>query len=335
MVNVTKAIGIFHGVFLVLFACAAVAADRSPGERWEAKARQAGITDIQRRAYKLLARVYECDFSRSGNEGPIDMSLPDTTENPNPMIALRALGVDVLPILAEALDDDTPTNTVVDVDYRKGASRVPHRFRVWKVNELVARLVPQIANHEFVLGEWGQGISLDQIGSQPKRAPEFRKQIITWYETNKNRTLEERRIADLDSNLRNRLDAAFWLGRQGSTKAVPALSKRIETILGSKEESSSTQTELAACSLALGQIGDTKAISTVKNACDHLAYWAPRTPASGALHDLFAAYHGLAMLGQKNEALANLKRIYREHGQTMEPHTRKEYEAKLSQAANW
>jgi hypothetical protein len=335
MVNIAKTICVCHGVLPVLLVYAAVAADRSPGERWETKARQAGITDIQRQAYKQLARVHECDFSRSGNVEGIDLSLFETAESPNPMIALRALGLDVLPILAEALDDDTPTKTVVDIDFRRGASRVSHRFRVWKVNELVARLVPQIAHHEFVLGEWGPGVSLELVGSQSERIPEFRKQIIAWYEENRKRTAEERRIADLDSSLRNRLDAASWLGRQKSTKAVPSLSKRIEAILGSKDVSSSTERELAACSLALGLIGDAKAVPVVTKACDHLAYWSPRWAGSNALQNLFDAYHGLAMLDQKKEALAELKRVYREHGPTMEPHTRKDYETKLSEAAKW
>ena len=248
------------------------------------------------------------------------------------MIALRTLGIDVLPILAEALDDNTPTNTVVAIDFRRLPSGVPHRYRVWKVSELAARLVPQIANREFVLGEWGQGVPLDQIGSQPERIPEFRKQILEWYKENKDRTPEERRIADLQSNLRNRLDATEWLGQRGCTKAIPPLIERIETILGDGEDSSSTRLELAACSLALGRIGDAKALPAVRNACKHLSY---RLPDSGKLHDLFAAYRGLAMLGQKKEALAELNRIYKEFGPKMEAYTKRDYEAELSNAAGW
>ena len=87
--------------------------------------------------------------------------------------------------------DNAPTNTVVDLTSAAVAS-VPHAFHVWKVNELVARLVTQIAGHEFVLGEWGQGVTLDQIASQPERIPEFRKQILS----GTRRTRTERRKSE-------------------------------------------------------------------------------------------------------------------------------------------
>ena len=202
------------------------------------------------------------------------------------------------------------------------------------MNELVVLLIRDIAHREFVLGEWGEGVSLREIESHRDRIPEFQKQILEWYKQNKDKTSEERKIADLDSNLRNRLDAATWLGYKKSVKAVPLLVKRIGSILGGREDSC-TRGELANASLALGRIGDPKALPAVTKACDHLAGSSPRWPGSGALDDLFAAYHGMALLGHKKDALAELKRIYEDHKSEMEPHRQTEYQEHLEKAAKW
>ena len=80
---------------------------------------------------------------------------------------------------------------------------------------------------------------------------------------------------------------------------MPFLVRRVEMVLRGKENPQSTENEIAAISYALGQIGDPKGLPAVKKACDHLSYWLPRSPGSGAVHDLFTAYHGLALLGHK------------------------------------
>lgn len=245
------------------------------------------------------------------------------------------MGVDVLPILAEALDDEAPTRTVTQLDTNAAHTRgwIPPVY-VWKVNELVARLVRDIHQRKFVLGEWGDGVSLGQIGSHRNRIPEFQKQILQWYKENKDKTPEDRKIADLQSNLRNRLDAATWLGKKKSLKAVPALVKRVNTTL-SERQSSSTAAELAEISLSIGRIGDAKGYAAVRKVCDSLSSWLPRFPASGAIQELFEAYEGLAPLEHKKEALAELKQIYEKQGAKMEPARRAEYQAQLTAAAAW
>ncbi len=115
---------------------------------------------------------------------------------------------------------------------------------------------------------------------------------------------------------------------------MPFLVKHVETVLGQRE-SSLTETELAQISLALGQIGDAKGYPAVRKACGHLSEWLPRSPGSSAVQDLFRAYQGMALLGHKKEALAELKRIYKQYGPKMEPGRRKEYEARLTAAATW
>jgi hypothetical protein len=73
----------------------------------------------------------------------------------------------------------------------------------------------------------------------------------------------------------------------------------------------------------------------VRKACDHLSQTLPTGPWSGAIEDLFTAYHGLALLGHKKEALAELKQIYEKQGAKMEPARRAEYKAQLAAAATW
>lgn len=80
-------------------------------------------------------------------------------------------------------------------------------------------------------------------------------------------------------------------------------------------------------------------------ACKHLSYWfymsyRPREigrSATGSNQgiDLFHAYHGMALLGYKQEALAELERLLREYGTEMEGHARDEYEVLLEKANGW
>jgi hypothetical protein len=289
--------------------------------RWDIKARQKGITPLHRHAYEQLAKLRHYKGTQASTWDIIDYR----SAKPNPMTNLQDMGIPVLPVLVEALDDNTPTKTVA-TSWRQ--------VHVWKVNELVALLIRDITRHEFVLGEWGDGAGLSRVDSHRDRIPEFQKQILQWYQKNKDKTLEDRKIADLESNLRNRLDAARWLGEKKSVKAVPHLVKRIETCLGERQNSS-TETELADICLALGRIGNPKGYPAVKKACEQLSVSSPNSPGSNAIRNLFRAYEGMAMLGHKKEALAELKRIYEKHGAKMEPATKAEYKKQLSAAATW
>jgi len=315
--------------WLAVLICAPLIAhggDASVPNRWEIMLRKNGISPLQRRAYEQLANDFK---GEQLTQWDIVFYL---YPKPNPMAVLREMGIHVVPILAKALDDNTPTKTV----NRLGTNRKHWKGKVhtWKVNELVALLIRDITNREFVLGEWGDGVHLRELESHRDRIPEFQKQILEWCKRNKDRTPEERKIADLHSNLRNRLDAAAWLGKKKSTEAVVPLANRIETILAFGQDSS-TEAELAEDSLALGRIGHPKGYAAVRKACDSLSQSQPRSPGSSAIQDLFKAYEGLAMLGHKKEALAELKRIYEQQGAKMEPLRRKEYQAQLSAAAAW
>ena len=309
------------------------AAEAPIANRWDPKAQREGITALQRKAYQQVAKLHNFKGWQMAEWGTVDYEFG--VPAPNPMTTLRDMDIDVLPILVEALDDSTPTKTV-----NKLGTNIAHKpgwkpnVHVWKVNELVARLIRDITHHEFVLGELRSEVNLLNIEAHRDRIPEFQKQILEWYEQNKDKKPEERKIADLKSNLRSRLDAEIWLGKKKSIKAVPFLAKQIETVL-EQRESSLTETELAEISLALGRIGDPKGLPAVKKACDHLSYWLPRSPGSSATQELFTAYHGLALLGQKKEAMAELNRIYGEFRPKMEPLRKKEFEERLGEAAKW
>ncbi len=315
-------------IALVIAVPPALAGDGPAVNRWDVTLHKKGVSREQRQAYEQLAKLH--DFR--GEQPDWADSVCYLYPKPNPMAALRDMGIRVVPVLAGALDDNTASKTVnrlrTNVDPWKGETHT------WKVNELVGLLIRDITSHEFVLGEWGSGVHLRDIESHRGQIPEFTKQILEWYKRNKDRTPEERRIADLHSNLRNRLDAAAWLGKKKSTEAVVPLANRIETILAFGQDSSA-EAELAEDTLALGRIGDPKGYAALRKACDSLSQSQPRSPGSSAIQDLFKAYEGLALLGHKKEALAELKRIYEQQGAKMEPLRRKEYQAQLSAAATW
>jgi len=315
---------IAYFVSLVFIPYVVGAAEAPVANRWDAKARQAGITPLQRRAYQQLAKLHDFKAQQLTNWGHLYYVHP----RPNPMTILRDMGMDVLPALAEALDDDTPTKTVI-VDTSGGSPR-GHEPYVVKVNELVARLVRDITEYQFTVGD----IELRQIEAHRDLIPEFRKRILEWYKKNKDKTLEERKIENLNGDLQVRVMAESWLGQSRSVKAFPYLVTRIGAILGGREDSG-TQSELAEVALALGRIGDPKGLPAVQKACDHLSDVLPRSPASGAIQELFTAYQGLALLGHKKEALVELKRIYKEYGAKMEAHRRTEFEVRLAEAAKW
>src|SRR5262249_57938806 len=72
-------------------------------------------------------------------------------DSTGPMDVLYRMGLDVLPQLAEALDDRTPTRTVTAVRPERVRAGEEEEKKVWLVNELVARLIVELAAHDFVL----------------------------------------------------------------------------------------------------------------------------------------------------------------------------------------
>ena len=63
----------------------------------------------------------------------------------SPINVLRHMGFDTLPILADALDDSTPTGVLAPTN------DITEPLYTCKVNELVASLIAAIADHDSVV----------------------------------------------------------------------------------------------------------------------------------------------------------------------------------------
>ena len=310
----------------------APAATATPSDRWLKKAAQPGLSDLQRVAYEQLAQVYLANLQQTGIPGSYDMNMPNSG-SPKAVGNLYAMGLDVVPILAEALDDTTMTNTVT----RHGSGRkIEHR-----VNEMVARLIQSICGRNFVVGEDPHQVTLESVGTKPELAPQFQKVISEWFKVNRKRNEVERKLADVEDNwFRNRLDAVEWLARKKEAKGVPAIVKYIDRtfVAMEKEESSLKVSELSECAVALGQIGDKMSLPSVKSVCQRLsANWDKRHRPLGSMEigDLFQAYQGMALLGDKKAAVDELTRIYDAYSGEMEAMSSQEFKERLDKAAKW
>jgi hypothetical protein len=322
------------GAVVVLSAVAPTTrAGNGPGERYLRLASRQGISSFQEAAYVQLARLSSGDYSQWLEDHDFGGKAAD-----NPMARLFGMGLDVLPVLVKALDDGTPTKTATEVR--------PGRKRRWKANELVALLISRISDRVFAIVQGENEVDLGDVGTHPDLIPQFQKLVLAWYIKNAKKTLAERRIADVDSDvLRNRLDAIEWIGEHREKAGQKAILDRIDAIFAAKKASSSVDAELAACALALGRIGDKATTHAVRRICKHFSYWTymsyrPLTEGRSGRYSsqdyyLFRAYQGLALLGAKDEALRELRRLYDAYSSEMEPGTRKEFQNCLEAADRW
>jgi RNA polymerase sigma factor (sigma-70 family) len=120
-------------------------------DRWLQAARRPNLPARQKSAYEQLAKLRHSEYPQLTNWGTL-LIPPDPAD---PLNALSRMGLDVLPQLAEALDDQTPTRTVT-TDGR-GVKKE------WRVNDLVARLIASIAEREFTIQK--------EPGTFPPRTP--------------------------------------------------------------------------------------------------------------------------------------------------------------------
>ncbi|MCK4789424.1 MAG: hypothetical protein KAV87_37120 [Desulfobacteraceae bacterium] len=308
-----------------------------PGDRWIQKSQSKGLPALQKKAYQQLARVHLCKFTQFDHRGSFDI-LSWRKDSNEPMDLLYKMGVNVLPVLAGALSDQTPTRTITTNRWEEK--------RVWKVNELIAVLIRRIADRDFAIGEYPNDRRIVDIRHFSELAPGFATFVLKWYQENKDKTWEERKIADLESDVPpNRLGAIKWLGKHKVHGAIDHLIFHIDNILSGEVVSSSTHWEISAAAFALGQIGDSKGFEAVKRACDHLSYWiymsyrpieqGRSAKTSGQIYRLFRAYQGMALLGHKEQALGELNRLFQKYGKEMENGTRKEYKEWLQRASKW
>jgi hypothetical protein len=299
--------------------------------RWEKLLQDRNLTAKQRAAYEQIAKLHTVKLLQE--EFPGSIQIPSFDRNSKvPTDVLYKMGIDVLPMLAEALDDETPTATVTD--NRRGDRNV------WQVNELVALLVVRIAERDFVICDPGKEVGIREIRQQPKDAPAFRKQVLDWHSKFAARTPLERKIADVgDAWFRNRFDAIIWLGNTKAKEGRAVIAARVDTFYADPKRGydSLTRAEMTHCALALGQIGDPEGLPAVRKVCRDMSYWIETylNADSAMLTDLFRSYQGLALLGHKTAALEELTRLEVRYGAQFEPSYRKEFADRLKAAKDW
>jgi RNA polymerase sigma factor (sigma-70 family) len=303
--------------------------------RWEKLLQNKDLTAKQRAAYEQIAKLHTVKLEQE-DRGAI--SIPSFVENSKvPTDLLFQMGLDALPMLAEALDDETPTVTVTD---NRGRDK-----RVWKVNDLVGLLIWRIAERDFVIGEPQKELGIRDIAQRPKAAAEFRKLVVAWHGKFAAKTPTERKIADVtDTWFRNRFDAIIWLGWTRAKEGRAPIAARVDAYYADEKRSvdSTTQAEMTHCAQALGQIGDRASLPQVRRVCadlSHAVYMSYRPLDQGRRgggsslnENLFRAYDGLALLGEKEEAVKELQRLLTTYGAEMEASTRKDYEERLKAA---
>src|SRR5262249_19284720 len=156
-----------------------------------------------------------------------------------PTDVLYTMGLDALPMLAEALDDETPTATVVTL--REGDFK---QEKVWRVNELVALLIVRIADRDFVIGEPGKELGIRGLAQRPRSAPEFRKLVTDWHRKSAALTSTERLVADVtDGWFRNRFDAVIALGGARAEAGRAPIAARIDAYYADERRSLDSTTQ--------------------------------------------------------------------------------------------
>jgi hypothetical protein len=304
--------------------------------RWTKKALQANLSPLQKAAYEQLGQVHLCKLLQCDIPGPpyeLDCPAPDS---PKAVTHLYDMGLDVVPTLTEALDDTTMTKTVTS---RHGeVANEKHQ-----VNDIVVRLITRICERTFVLGaepEPQQKV-IDEVIGKPELAPQYQKVILQWYKENRAKTRLERKLADVDDGyFRNRFDAVEWLGAAKAAEGVPVIVKHLERMQAGKTtwRDSLEMAELSECSFALGQIGDKAGLATVQKVCQMFCTgWANPYQSLGSyeVYHLFEAYHGLALLGEKDAAVKELTRLYETYHSRMEVRSSEECKERLDKAAKW
>jgi hypothetical protein len=298
----------------VLSATAYVAgADDDPGQRYLRKASQQGVSPFQKAAYEQLAKLHESkDFAGGELEGI-------TRNADDPMAVLHKMGLDVLPVLVDALDDTTPTQAFPGGPMSNGEP-CPYT-----VSALAAGLIVGISDREFAIIDGGEETSIS--GSPPPGlAPKFRTAILDWYAKYAKKTPAERKIADVNSDFfRNRFSAIGWIAAHKEKTGLKAVLERIDAILAFNGSNSLLNEELAICSGALASFGDARNVDYVRRICKHFSENGLLN-GSNSIRVEFLAFSGLAELAGRNEALREFTRLRNAQIAYMEPAQGEEFD---------
>jgi RNA polymerase sigma factor (sigma-70 family) len=306
------------------------------GGRWLQAARQPNLTARQKTVFEQFAKLHRSNYPQLTNWGTFTIP-PDPTD---PLNILSKIGLDVLPQLTEALDDQTPTETVT-TDGRG-------KKKEWLVNDLVARLIVQNADRDFTIKKEpatfpAEVRDLDLLGirelnSQPGAAKGFKKAVLEWYASNRGKSLAERKMTDLGDPW-NRSDAVRWLAQHPSDAGRRAIEKRVDAVLAELRQQKRVHSlmwmEIAFCGQGLGKIGDKASLPKVREICKYLAEEDPTWATGGAgpnAQTFYEAFHGLALLGEREEALRGLQAAYDRYRARYGVQRQSEYEDELARA---
>lgn len=264
----------------------------------------------------------------SGSSENLFMELPATSHRGGPVAELISYGMDAVPYLTPYLAD-----TSLSQAYKVHGSG---RKRQAAVYEYIIHVINKISDHNF-------SASFTQDGLPDSKA--LQRQVLSWWRENRSKSLLERKLDDVnDQDHSNRFSAYEWLGRARATEGRLALERRIETLLTGSVDSLK-QSEMATCAESLAKIGDRDSTPVVRQVCDHLNHWfgmsykpieeGRSAKWSGQITELFKAYHALALLGFRDEALAKLKELESKYFKEMESPDQREFLRTLAKTEQW
>jgi hypothetical protein len=181
---------------LVAGSPAAVLGAEEPGQRYLRAAAGKGVSPFDKKVYEQLAKIHGSNFL--GFRGRL--ATAKGQPNDDAMDVIVSMGLDALPVLAEALDDRTPSQTPIYDSHRiprvdkngrvSAAALAEMRIGVRKVNELVATLICAIAEHSFTISYDRGWDNIQDVGQYPELAPKFKKLVLDWYAENANSPLK-------------------------------------------------------------------------------------------------------------------------------------------------
>ncbi|MBW9233032.1 hypothetical protein [Leptospira santarosai] len=259
--------------------------------------------------------------------------------NAEPILKLKKMGMVIIPFLLPYLSDTSETR-VRRVHYR---SIRPLGLII--VNYYIGYIINYIADHTFYLpGKTDEDDRIDLgdgglVDMDTIRA--FQTLIANWYQKNKDKSLGERKLDDLDDGSRtNRFAAYLWLGESRSEKYRLPLENKIKELFKGHSDTLK-DSEMVECATALGKIGNPKSAKIVLETANHLSYdysggervlWEYHTP---DIYKVFSAYEALAKLGHKKEALVRLNELKKNYLEKMNGDTQKKFLENLKKAEKW
>ncbi|EMO70253.1 hypothetical protein [Leptospira santarosai] len=302
---------------------------------------QKSESDLEKKVAEEVKKIREL----SGTSAWRFFELPE--RHAEPILKLKEMGMVIIPFLLPYLSDTSETR----------AERVHHRGhrdtglyrRAVIVNEYIGYIINQIADHEFYLPgktDEDDGISLGDYGLvDMDRIRSFQTLIANWYQKNKDKSLEERMLNDLQDGFHtNRFAAYQWLGESRSEKYRLPLENKIKELFKG-DSGTLKKSEMGDCVEALAKIGNPKSAKIVRKVTSHFSYGIYMTYRSeeegnspgysNQISDLFQVYQALAKLGHKKEALVRLNELKKKYLEEMDGDTQKEFLENLKKAEKW